>query len=211
MMTWLLTVHTYIDMFTHLHLLTLHTLRFFTTTTTTSMQSDAIVDELQKSNTLCLLLDMVARPAPLLRVPHLRKRFATRACPIFACRDGDDITERRFSHLISSRLAGAAGLVLEHKLDKNTIAHIRHQTTADGQIQHTVADQLANFKNFEQFESLEALALVLSHIIRILRVRAPCSVPRSRLCEMTYLTTRHGTRHTAHDTTCSDRVRCLIS
>jgi hypothetical protein len=46
-----------------------------------SMQSDAIVDELQKSNTLCLLLDMVARPAPLLRVPHLRKRFATRACP----------------------------------------------------------------------------------------------------------------------------------
>jgi hypothetical protein len=137
----------------------------------TSIQSDAIVDELQKSNTLCLLLDMVARPAPLLRVPHLRKRFATRMSCI--CVDGDDLTER-FSHLISSRLAGAAGLVLEHKLDKNTIAHIRHQTTADGQTQHTLADQLANFKNFEQFESLEALALVLSHIIRILRVRAPC-------------------------------------
>jgi hypothetical protein len=68
----------HIDMLTHLHLLTLHTL-CFVSTITTSMQSDAIVDELQKSNTLCLLLDMVARPAPLLRVPHLRKRFATRA------------------------------------------------------------------------------------------------------------------------------------
>lgn len=40
------------------------------------VQSDAILEELQKSDTLCTLFHIVAMPAPLLRASQLRKRYA---------------------------------------------------------------------------------------------------------------------------------------